>query len=507
MKKLNYILIAFSVLITACYEDIGNYDYSDKEKISTEGIASSYTVVSLVDELDITPTLTSSIDENAEFECFWAIHNGKSGAVLDTISYTKDLHYEVTEDAGTWYLVFSAKNVNTGYSLYTQKTLNIITEFTRGWYALKDDGTDSDIDQYLTPDTIVPTQLIPDVYSRVNGSKISGEAKMISYLTSYKTYVASSSPANTKTLVAVTDNDMTFNYINTMEMMRDFTTFSYYVPEERNPGYVGASTGQLSLLAINAGKLHSIYTMMTNSGVFGYEATRNTAGDDYSLSDYALTGSSYFLFYDNMSGSFLNYSSYTVQFVNASKHANSDMEVLNTGKEMLYMGARNIAASSGVAYMKDKDEVEGADRTLVTLTVASKLTAKGVAISSDQKLYDGKLITCSQDEQVIYFVCDGKEIWSRNLASGLEQLQFTAGDDEEITMVRQKKYTAEAKYTCNYIIVATSNSANEYKARFFQKVAGNLNAEPDFVMEGEGRVKDITYISPSVGEKTYVYGY
>ncbi|MFV0289408.1 MAG: PKD-like family lipoprotein [Mangrovibacterium sp.] len=510
MKSFKYIAIIISLALTSCYKDIGNYDYDQVEEITISGVESSYTAKMLVDVLQINPTLSSSLGDDVDFECFWGIYHATENRV-DTISYERNLNYEVNVDAGTWYLLFAVKNKDSGYTKYLTSTLNVSTDFTRGWYALKDDGENSDIDQYTTEDTIVPSLVLNNVYSNVNGKKMAGEAQMLNFLTSYKTYVTgASSAANTRTLVALTNQDATFNYINNMETVRDFTTFSYAQPQSCKPQYIGFSVKLYCYLLINAGKLRSIYTMALNSGVFGYEVARNDARDDYELSKYAITGRNIAFFYDEMSSSFVGYNYSSSKLINATASAANQMPLLNTNKELLFLGMQTLTGTTSVAFMKDKNEVSGANRYLVLLSGNfNALTAKPQEITADQKIYDGSLFTNSQDEEVIYFVSNKTELWSRNLASGVERLQFKSSDDQEITMVKHRKYSnaKEEPFNYNYLIVATSNSGNEYEVRFFSKTAGNLNETPDFIMKGDGRVKDVMYISPLLSESTYMQGY
>lgn len=90
---------------------------------------------------------------------------------LDTIGRTKDLNYYVREDAKDWVLVFMVRNKKTGYTQYKNSTLTVNTQFTRGWYVLKDDGTQSDLDLFLTPASAKAEEKVEDVFSLVNGKR------------------------------------------------------------------------------------------------------------------------------------------------------------------------------------------------------------------------------------------------------------------------------------------------------------------------------------------------
>jgi hypothetical protein len=106
---------------------------------------------------------------------------------------------------------------------------------------------------------------------------------------------------------------------------------------------------------------------------------------------------------------------------------------------------------------------------------------------------------------MMYFVHDNKDVYSRNLSNGNEQLQFSVPVGEEVTFIRHRSYT-ESGYAFNYVMIGTKVGSH-YKIRMFEKTAGNLRAEPKFVLEGEGAPRDIMYVSPSVGTATYPTGY
>lgn len=510
MKKYTflYLVALISIAFTSCYKDIGNYDYAELEKIQIEGIEEQYAAMALSDTLRISPQVKSTTHPDAEFECFWGIYTKANELEMDTIAHEKDLVYRMEKSAGTWVLVFAATHLQTGITTYQTADLVVNTEFTQGWYVLKDDGENADLDQYLTPDTIVPTKVLTDAYSSTNGKKIAGKAKLLNYLTSYYSFAENPDMAKaTKTLMVLTDQDITFNHINNLETIRDFETFAYETPENRGPGFMGFSSTSNVYFAINAGKLRSSARRGT-VGLFGVEY--DNTGTDYQLSDYAINSSSMNLFYDELSSSFMGCNYRSEIMLPAKKSADSDMPVLNTNQELLYMGLMQDNKDTPIiAYMKDK--TDDSKRTLAEITgTYSSLSIKSTPITADQKLYDAKLITTSQDENVIYFVYNNSEVWSRNLSSGVEQLQFKAEGDEEVTMIRQRKYSStldEPAFHFNYVMVGVSNAANEYKLHFFTKTAGNFKPKADFTRTGTGRPKDIIYVTPKIGDRTYLQGY
>ncbi|MFV0522542.1 MAG: PKD-like family lipoprotein [Mangrovibacterium sp.] len=507
MKKIILPLIAVPIFLNSCYRDLGNYDYSDKEEISIQGIESSYNVISLVDTLVITPEVTSN--KNSEFEYFWYVYSQATPLETDTISHDKNLKYFVEKEGGAWTLVYGVINTLTGYTKLTDVEMNVGTTYTRGWYVLKDDGEYADIDQFLTPDTIVPTDLVANIHSSVNGEKLLGKGKMISYYTTYRSFIADSSSAQyTKTLALITDNDLALDYVNTMQKIHGFDDFSYAVPEKRNPGFIGYSKNSRSFFLENAGYLHSVNNSTLNAGLFGYQASRNSANDDYDLSDYIVVGMYKNLFFDDMSSCFLAYQASTNSFTNAATNVSGEIKATDNNLEMIYMGLIQDAESAPIiAYAKNKTDETERYIMQITGSATSGLKIDADTITSEKKIFNATKLTCSQDERVIYFVLDN-EVWTYNLSSKVEKLQFTAPAGETITLLRQRKFSSpnDIKFALNYVCVGTSDGS-KYTVNFFTRNAGNLSADPDFKVEGDGYPRDIIYVSPEMADASNLQGY
>ena len=64
MKEKVFILyIGMILLVGGCYDDKGNYDYTDIGDITITGIENSYTAIALAKKLEIKPTVTSKNPE------------------------------------------------------------------------------------------------------------------------------------------------------------------------------------------------------------------------------------------------------------------------------------------------------------------------------------------------------------------------------------------------------------------------------------------------------------
>lgn len=504
------IFIGGVLLMTSCIKDKTVYDFANHEEITVTGIEGSYTKISNIDHITLSPEV-SSTDPDAEFEYMWGLYETSvQGAVpvLDTIGWTKDLDHLISRPAKAWVLVFRATNKNTGYAKYVTSTINVETAFTRGWYVAKTENGQTDVDLFLTPESIVPDgSKGENVFSTVNGRKLDGKAIQLTFFSAYKTNVVNPAQfANTRSLFVVSDADLSAVNIADFKEIRNFSTTYFLTPSVKEPRAV--HIGPQSYYIINAGKSASIYNMSANTGQFGVAQEVNTSKPVYNLSRYFLSqfinGGPYF--YDEISGSFY-YSSIAASFFTAvNDHVDTDMSAKNTNKELLWMGLKVWNPMQGFALFRDKtDPSLKILSTVVPSTSAFRLTND--TLSTSEKLYNGeRFAALDGDENLLYFTVD-REVYSRNLSNRFEQLQFTVPAGEEITFIRHRKAPGNpAPYAYNYVMIGTK-SGNNYKVRMFEKASGNLLATPAFILEGTGEVGDVIYIAPNISETTYINTY
>jgi hypothetical protein len=497
------------VLVTSCFKDKSNYDYLPAEKINVIGVNTSYDRISQVDSIVITPTVTST-DATAEFSYFWGIYETNvqgTAPKVDTICKTKDLHYFVKQPAKAWVLVYGAKNKNTGYMTITTTTLNVITQFTRGWYVLKDDGSKTDMDQFLTPVSIIPTTKMENVFSLLNGKKLDGKAKLMNFESTYKSMVTGTL-GNTRAMFIATDKDASIINTNTMIEIKNFNGCFYGPPAVKAPNSM--FVGSMADFFINDGQLYSIYTMSSNTGVFGNRQMKDAINTPYHLSDYYWANPNYDpILFDETSSSFISAGGSGSILNTITDKTGTAMKAINNNKTLLFMGAKSSSAL--VALLQDKTNTSLKILSQITPTVSAFMMVNDTLLPTS-KLYSATKYTCNYvDEGMFYFVVGGNQVWSRNLVNKAEQLQYTAPVGETITFIRHKKYTVaspatEVPYNFNYIMVGTTTGTT-YNVRMFTKTAGNLATTPAFTLTGTGNVGDVFYLSPSVGSSTYQCSY
>lgn len=509
MKLLhNIIYLGLAFLVVSCVKDKTNYNFLDPEIITVEGLESNYTMLSGTDHFTIDPVVKSN-DPNAKFEYKWWIYETNvpgSLRILDTIGHERKLDYLVTQPAKGWVLVFSVTNTNTKYTKHFTADVNIITSYTRGWYVAKDDGTQADLDLFLTPESIIPESKLENVYSEQNGHKLQGKAQQLSFFSNYRSEVTGVL-GNTRTLFFVTDKDLSATYINTLKEIRGYNTLFYEPPAVKSPSLV--ALGQSAIYIVNDGHCHSLYTLSINTGQFGVAKIRDDKNSAYQLSKYFYSWRNIDpYFFDQTSSSFVftTGTGATITSINDIAPSNgrpqTEMSANKNNKTMLYMGLKTTAKAYAVFQ----------DKTNLSLKLLTDITPSKTAFKMDNdtlkvtdKLYIATTYTLLDgDENMLYFAV-ANEIWSRNLSNKVEQRQFALPGGEEVTFMRHRKYT-ENGYAYNYVIIGTKVGSS-YKIRMFNKTSGNLNPSPEFILEGNGIARDVMYISPVVNEFTYTPTY
>ncbi|HBX19189.1 MAG TPA: hypothetical protein DEF88_01900 [Porphyromonadaceae bacterium] len=139
-----YLITAlFILLLSACFSDLGNYDYIEINETSIDGLDNSYTIFADVGVLHIEPIINMSIADpnDTRFEYLWVV---KGDNLVDTISQDRVLNWQANIPNGTYTLSFRIIDKETGMivqakprgnpenSSQTTITLNISVYHSRG---------------------------------------------------------------------------------------------------------------------------------------------------------------------------------------------------------------------------------------------------------------------------------------------------------------------------------------------------------------------------------------
>lgn len=155
--------------LTSCFDDDGNYTYHDVDEITISGIQESYANISYSGEvLEIDPVVESNYTD-LKYE--WSIWEpskefGNGNRTDDTyasevIGTEKKLTYPVECPIGRYTIKLKVYSESTGYFATASTRFDVGSEFTRGFYILKEtaDGN-TDFDLYVNEDTPIKENIL-----------------------------------------------------------------------------------------------------------------------------------------------------------------------------------------------------------------------------------------------------------------------------------------------------------------------------------------------------------
>lgn len=149
-------LIGLTLLSQACFDDEGNYTYSDTNEITITGIKEEYGGLGNVDNLTITPVVTSSADgiikgDNPDYSFKYRAaikdpdpKDNKQIFVLDS-SFTKDISVFMDILPRKYNCWFTVCDNRTGVETTFPFKLNIASANSEGWMVLCNEGEENHV--------------------------------------------------------------------------------------------------------------------------------------------------------------------------------------------------------------------------------------------------------------------------------------------------------------------------------------------------------------------------
>ena len=484
----------FVLAFTACYEDKGNYDYQPSEELKIEGIDTLYTRLLFAENLKISPTVDCS-DEHADMAYTWSWYDEKVLPLTEkVISETKDLDLELPAKISRYCLIFRATNKRTGYTRAVQTYLQMENDYSFGWYVVKTINGNGDIDLFKNE-----TEYVENTLLKANDRELEGKARKLTLAFRQKSFdpVTGELKEYPQVLHMLTEKDIWMIDPSTMVVLRDKSNLFRESPEKYD--FCTTLDDNSSLYVINDGKIYPSPYMSPNDGSFSLPKWIDEENTDYCLSKYSLSDKIYrkLLLFDELSSSFLSVGNDNIM-VHLVDSKESDISATNNNMKLIYMG---VSSTLNTQYGIMQDKVSG-ERYVATIVTAGSwsndITIKITPIAPTTQAYVAEYFTLNMDEPIFYFVGTDGKLYSYDITSGSEKLQFQPDAGERITYVRHRNYKT------NYIIVGTEN-AGQYKVRMFEKNAGNLVGQPALVLEGEGEVNDVLYFDSSLGQFTKYY--
>ena len=521
MKNINryiFLLPAVVLLAAGCYKDKGNYDYKDEPVFTVELPQYTYSVRALPDPVVIRPDIKTDTPES-DLSYLWTIFQSYASAeyteiVVDTISREKNLDWVVPLDAGIYNLVLRVQDDVKGLQYFQRAQLTVTTQFSRGFYVLKEDGNNCDLDLfYLAEGTATPEDPIFNCVEGKTGRPMTGKPLSFNIVYDYSFLNDETGKFNTtRSMNVVTEDDMWVINSLDMNVVYNHDTFFYGdVPDEKPIAVV--DNYYAVCYFSDRGHYDSYqapqesYGGVEGAGKMGVVNNPDDKGlvanpHAFYLPFYA-AGATYYgavFVYDEKNGRFLyvNYDGTPTLFRDTGG-SQDDYKPNGIPHKMLYYGGSNIANTFYTwGVFGDKDNA--AKRYLYQLKVGFGVTNNPIVgvteLGTDKKFSRATHYAVNETSAlVMYFVCDN-QLYMYNTVSGAEELihpsQITG---EEVTYISHRWCSINEADTFNYLAIAT-HTGGKYKVYLFNMDAGGrIGSTAARVLEGDGKVFKLNFVS------------
>lgn len=151
MKRINLLLFGLLVILSACFKDEGNYNYATVDEIEISGLEEMYRGFSYAGEvLTISPEIKTDYTDLSYEWYMWSpdIENYQGANMTEKEEYEatligtdKDLNYELACPEGRYTIMLKVTSNTNNYFAVATTRLDVTTEFSRGFYILKETET------------------------------------------------------------------------------------------------------------------------------------------------------------------------------------------------------------------------------------------------------------------------------------------------------------------------------------------------------------------------------
>lgn len=509
-KSLFYIVSSIlfgAVTFTSCLEDKSEYGGIEVADITVSGIESKYEAVSFVGQtLSINPVVETGY-QNLKYEWLLLSKNtGELDSKGDTIqpvllSEEKNLNIEVNLAPTVYQLRFRCIADN-GYILTTKASLSVVTEFSKGFYIMKETASgDTDLD--LLPSSGV---LTTDILTNVHGAPLKGAPLKlgINYEGFYINEETDAMEGVHQVTVTTQGGDFGLYRSTDMKLLFDRSNIKF---EEM--------TADENVIAVFTNDSYEL--MFTNKGIYGigncndyckwYPEWFPPNSGRFPLP--ASTGfSPYFTFdFTNASGNgiFWDAEEHSIKVVNSGggleyvtdAALNEIDAVLNmAGTECVYMGTSNRQNISYAILEK------GGARQMIRFegkyirAIWGYILAYNdvLDIPAGSHLASSDIITCCGLQAPYVYCMDGGKLYATNVQSdALPEMELPLsgiGAGETVTYLSNQYIN----YTFDYLVVGTT-TGSDYKLYFYEMNNGIPTGDPVQVVSGKGKVRGVRYLT------------
>lgn len=515
MKKIFFAAtMALALTCVSCYDDKGNYDYTDLEVVEVEkpgdNILEKY-IISRFDTLTIDPKVTYQgkqvVGDEAPLDYLWTLYTTHTGVgvdyTIDTLSTSRKLDAQITRGGGDYALHLTVRNRNDGVEYYMQTQLTIEESISAGWlllYECADAPGQSDVGLVVnewTKNNIIKNREFWDLYKASNNRHLNGEPRCIHHTVA--------NLAQGDIVMIFTNKEYAGVSHNTFEKNTTFGNLFYEEPANYGFNYYGpAGAAALGETLVNDNKVYVTSFMGSRNNFFGVAKS----GDYGKLANWASAtrAASYdAVVYDQTNQRFLVAPRSGVSFTSfAAQAPTAAFDVNNVGME-LWMGDFGGAMFNDFLFFKKGSEYYLAEANF-GLTSNINLPNLGTGlynITASPGIANATTMAAAMQGQYVLYG-SGNKVY--NLAynqSTTATTLWTAPDSgEEVTCIALQKFYYRViamagilPYANRILHIATWNESKK-EGKFYEyeinPASGALLGEPK-VYTVPGKVKSMCW--------------
>lgn len=511
MRRINILLSSLIVfLLSACFQDEGNYDYVKVEDITIDNVKETYQVITFAGRhLEIEPAVTSKY-EDLEYEWYmYSVEKDKDyhtdGYAAELIGTEKNLSYEVTEKEGDYVVFLKVTSKSNNYSVYAKTTMEAVTEYTRGFYVMKENADgDTDLDIYSGDFSF------SDLLKFKYGKAVSGSPLHLDVLyrqTFIDPETEEASGANTLCITTKAGEVVSFRTSDLVKVMDRSTMF--YEPLAGDIPY-RMVRGSMGNYYISSTGIYSIYgaDVMPSSGQFG-DATTESGGSVHGI---VAGAGSYLIVWSEIDHLFD-----AVDFNGTGGYTSNegvlpvrdlDYECITAGNNII--GSGNNASETNYFLMQSKSNPN--EKSLFYFKFNDSYTwiiSKVVKLDSSSKFANGTCYAVNGQSATLAYCITGNKLYAYDLAGGTEwglTLEDLPGN-EQITYISNQfwEHPDDADHNFDYLMVGTQDG-NTYHLYMYKMVGGQPDGKPALTYTGTGKLSGVQYVSPKWTQSPY-YSY
>lgn len=502
MKRILSILLSFIVLgMTACFEDDSTLGKDFIPDIEINGLRDTLIISYSHNVLEVNPQIVTNYDDS-DLSYAWYIYNSESnrttngdkleGFRTEKIGEEKNLSYEVNLPSGIYTIVFEVTAELYNYSRVKEMKLSTATEFSKGFYILKEteDGR-SEID--LATEIELNTNLMTAKF----GAPLEG--KPINLSVAYNQCYIDDETAETgytKVLNVFTEKDYRGIRTEDLVQVHDRSTIFYsgMTPEDEVLYSIGQSDLALYLFT-NKGfyRAQGGYELIPGSGIHIRGSGKYDFRIGTSASKFAqvLKSGDDGMVYWNETERLLYWGNF-VEFYSLSYDLPTNMDAATL--ECLASGTNFVGSKETVWFLLC--DVNGNRCLLIPRT--SKSECDVISIDPASRFAKAEVITGNtRSATIIYFVSDNR-LWAYNLNGGGEYEIPLPGVEGEITYISNPFVNIRGsrnQVDINNLVVVTQ-AGQEYNLYIFGKdnLVGGVPQVAVKPFRGSGKVKCVRYL-------------